>query len=103
METRVVALIGMAVLLFAALAAVALYRWRQRKRVHRVEGRVKDYLLGRYGGLPSRLNINCSDDPLWPVLVAFDNPRTGVRHRLQFDWREPAADLALLSEQEERR
>ena len=102
MERSVVMLIGVAVLLFASLAAVVVYRWRQRRRVRQVEGRVKDYLFGRYGGLPSRLNINCSDDELWPVLVAFDNPRTGVRHRLQFDWRGPAADLALLWEQEDK-
>jgi hypothetical protein len=101
MDGSVVTLIGMAALLFATLAAVTLYRWRQRKRVRHVAGRVKEYLSARYGELPGHLNINCSDDLLWPVLVAFDSPRTGVRHRLQFDWRGPAADLVLLSEQED--
>jgi hypothetical protein len=97
------ALIGMAVMAFVALAAFAVYRWGQRNRVRQIERSVKDYLMVRYGELPSDLNINCSDDPLWPVLVAFDSPRTATRHRLQFDCRGPHSPVSLLSETEEKR
>jgi hypothetical protein len=103
MQNSAEALVGMAVLALVALAAVAVYRWQQRKRVRQVERCVRDYLSARYGGLPNRLNINCSDDPLWPVLVAFDNPRNGSRHSLQFDCRGPHSTLSLLAEKEERR
>jgi hypothetical protein len=103
MQNSAEALVGMAVLALVALAAVAVYRWQQRKRVRQVEEGVKEYLVVRYGALPDHLNINCSDDPLWPVLVAFDNPHTGSRHSLQFDFRGPPSTLSLLSEKEERR
>ena len=43
----------------------------------------------------------CSDDPLWPVLVTFTDPRTGLRQRLQFDYRGAGSPLALLSEKED--
>src|SRR5439155_510102 len=41
-----IAMVGLAVL---GLAAFAVYRWRQRERVRRVERWVKDYLVMRYG------------------------------------------------------
>jgi hypothetical protein len=94
------ALIWMAGLAITALAAFAVYRWRQRQRVRRVETWVKDYVSVHYGGPPDHLNINCSDDPLWPVFVGFNNPRTGVRHNLQFACPGPPATFSLLSEKE---
>ena len=93
--------IGIATLALVALAALAVYRRRQRHRVRRVEGWVKDYLSARYGELPNRLSINCSDDPLWPVLVAFNAPRTGIRHRLRFTCGAAHSTFALLAEKEE--
>jgi hypothetical protein len=92
--------IGMAGLVATALAAFAVYRWRQRQRVRQVERWVREYLAVRYGALPNHPSINCSDDPLWPVLVAFDNPRTGTRHHLQFACPGPPSTFALLSAEE---
>ena len=103
METSAQALVGMAVLALAALATFAVYRWRQLKRVRQVETWVKDYLVVRYGELPNDLNINCSDDRLWPVLVGFDGPRTGSRHSLQFACPGQPSTFSLLSEKEEKR
>ena len=94
-------LIGMAALGFLAVAAFVVYRWRQRKRVCRIEEWVKDYLCVRYGELPNPLSINCSDDPLWPVLVAFDTPRTGIPHSMQFTCGGRHSTFALLSEKQE--
>lgn len=96
-------LIGMAALGLAAAVAFAVYRWRQKKRVRRVESWVKEYLRARYGELPDPLSINCSDDSLWPVLVAFDGPRAGVRHSMQFTCGGTHSMFALLSEKEETR
>jgi len=93
-------LIGIVVLALAAPAAVTLYRWRRRQRVRRVEGWVRDYLVARFRGLPDRLSIHCSDDPRGPVLVGFDNVRTGSRHSLRFACPGAAATLSLLSEEE---
>jgi hypothetical protein len=93
-------LIGVAALGLAAVAAVVVYRWRQKKRVRQVEDWVKDYLCIRYGELPNRLSIDCSDDTLWPVLVAFDTPRTGTRHNLRFTCGGTPSTFALLSEKE---
>jgi hypothetical protein len=92
-----------ALLVFSALAAFAVYKWCQRRRVLRVERWGKDFLSLRYGQLPDHPNINCSDDRLWPVLVAFENPRTGSRHNLQFTCAGPESSFALLSDQEEKR
>jgi hypothetical protein len=97
------ALIATAALALTALAAFTVYRWRQRKRVRRVEQWVKKYLSFRYNGQLSPLNINCSDDPLWPVLVAFDDPRTRIRHRLRFACAGSHSTFSLLSEKEETR
>jgi hypothetical protein len=103
MEKSAEVLIGMAALGFTVVAAFVVYRWRQRKRIRRVEEWVKDYLCLRYGELPNPLSINCSDDALWPVLVAFDTPRTGIRHSLQFTCGGTQATFALLSEKGEER
>jgi hypothetical protein len=84
MDRSIEVLIGMSAVVIAGLVAYAIYRWQQRKRVHRVERWVKEYLSARYGELPAALHIDCSDDRLWPVLVDFISPRTGVRHHLQF-------------------
>jgi hypothetical protein len=94
-------LVWAAVLATAALAVIAVYRWRQRKRARQVGDRVEEYLSARYGAVPGDLNVNCSDDPLWPVLVSFHDPRTGNRHRLQFACPGPASTLSFLSEKED--
>jgi hypothetical protein len=92
-------LIGVAVIVAAALAAFAAYRWRERRRVHGVETRVRDILLARYGQPPTHLTIHCTDDRLWPVLVGFKHPSTGARHRLQFACHGGPDTLAILSEE----
>jgi len=96
-------LIGMAALGLAAVTVFIVYRLRQRRRASRVEEWVKDYLRFRYGELPNPLTIDCADDLRWPVLVAFDTPRTGVRHRLQFTCGRTHSSFALLSEKEDKR
>jgi hypothetical protein len=85
----------------AGVVACAVYRLRQRRRARRVETCVREYLSGRYGEVPARLRVNCSDDRLWPVLVDFSSPGTGARHRLRFDCPGAGSSLALLSEQVE--
>jgi hypothetical protein len=100
MDRSIEVLIGMAAGIAGSLAYV-IYRWLQRRRVNRVEGWVKEYLSGRYGELPALLRINCSDDWLWPVLVHFTSPRTGLRHRLQFTCGRTHSSFALFSEKEE--
>ena len=65
----------------AALAGWAAYRWACRGRSARVRGWVRDHLAGRHGGSPpGNLDIACSDDRLWPVLVSFDAPGGGRTH-----------------------
>lgn len=103
MENSAVVLIGTTALGLIALVAFLIYKWEQKKRVHRIEQWVKDYVLDRYGDLPNPLNIKCSDDMLWPVLMAFDTPRTATRHRLQFICEKAHSTFALLSEKEEKR
>jgi hypothetical protein len=80
MENNIAGLIGIGVLVAMSLAALAIYRWRQQKRVGKIDGWVNDYLLVRYGELPTQLSINCSHDTFWPVLVRFHTPGTGIRH-----------------------
>ena len=101
MEKSTEVLFGMAAVGLTAVAAFVAYRRQQTKRVHRVEDWVKDYLRVHYGELPNPLSIDCSDDPLWPVLVAFDTPRTGIRHSLRFTCGGTPPTFALLSEKEE--
>ena len=102
MDTTTEVLIGMAALGLSAVAAPVVYRWRQRKSIRRVEEWVKNYLCVHYGELPNPLSIHCSADPLWPVLVAFDTPCTGIRHRMRFTCGRTHSTLALLSEKEEK-
>ena len=103
MDKNAEVLIGVVALVFAVVAAFAGYRWRQRGRARRVEQWVRGYLRTRYGELPDALTINCSDDPLWPVLVAFDRPRQQTRHRLQFSCPSSPPSFALLAETQEPR
>jgi hypothetical protein len=98
MENSAEVLIGMVALGLSAAAAFVVYRGWQKKRIRRVEKWVKDYLCLRYGELPKSLSINCSDDLLWPVLVAFDTPRTGIRHSMQFTRGGRHSTCQLLSE-----
>src|SRR5437899_1449737 len=78
-----------------AVVTVLVYRKGRRRRALRVETAARKYLSDRYGGPPNNLTINCSDDALWPVLVAFVHPKTGVRHRLQFGVCERDTSLSL--------
>ena len=101
MDRSVEVLIGMAAMVIAGSATYAVYRWQQWRRVHRIKGWVKEYLSNRYGELPASLRIDCSDDRLWPVLVDFIGPRSGVRHRLRFICDGTDSTFALLSDKEE--
>jgi hypothetical protein len=101
MDRNVEVVIGTVLLVVMCLAAFAVYRWWEHKRVRLVEKWVKDYLFGRYRELPKELNINCSHDLLWPVLVAFEGPGTGIHHRLQFACSGPRATWELLSEKQD--
>ena len=86
-----------------ALAAFAFYRWRMRERARRIKGWVTEYLVARHGAPLVDLHINCSDDPLWPVLASCRNPRTGARHSLRFSCPGAPSTFALDSESEEPR
>ena len=103
MENNAGVLLGMVALALTGLTAYALYRWGQRRRVRRVEKWVGDYLSARYAGLPARLHIHCSNDTLWPVLVDFADPHTGIRHDLQFSCTGRQSAFSLLSETEGKR
>lgn len=103
MDNSANVLIGIGVLAVATLAAVTVYKWRQRERVRQVDMWLRNYLCGRYGTLPNHLRIDCSADPLWPVFVAFNHPSTGTRHRLQFACQGPHSVCSLLTEEEEKR
>lgn len=70
--------------LLAAIFAFTAYRWYCRRRSARITIWIKKFLSNRYGELPKELQIYCTDDERWPVLVAFDNPHPGNRRRLQF-------------------
>lgn len=96
-------LIGVGVLVAAALSALAVYRWRQENRVSRINGWVTKYLLVRYRELPAKLRINCSHDASWPVLVDFDTPGTGIRHSVQFSCSGLPPTWFLLSEKDDER
>lgn len=93
---------GAAALLLASVAVFALYKWWQLRRVRQVETWVKGYLTERFGEMPNRLRINCSNDRQWPVLVNFDAPRTETRYDMQFTCPGPHSTFSLLSEREER-
>jgi len=103
MENNFAIMFGVAALAGLALAAFVYYRWRQHDRIRRVKQWVKDYLTARGGPAPNDLRINCSEDQLWPVLVSFNDTRTGSLHNLRFDCGGPVTTFALLSENEEKR
>lgn len=101
MENSNELLIGMAVLVvITCVAAVVIFKWQKQRRVHQVETWVRKYLYNRYGRLPDHLHINCSDDLLWPVLVNFHAPRTGVLHSLEFACGGPQPTWVRRSERE---
>jgi hypothetical protein len=101
MDRNTEVLTGIAALAITALAAFALYRWWQRRRARRVDGWVRGYLSDRYSRVPENLSIDCSDDRPWPVLVGFDSPATGARHRLQFSCPGASSTFRLLAETED--
>jgi hypothetical protein len=103
MDRNLGVLMGMAGLAVVALSAFTVYRWRQRGRIRRIKAWVSRFLSDRYGALPGRLTINCSDDPLWPVLVGFDHPTNSMRHSLQFACAGRPSAYSLLSETDEPR
>ncbi len=86
------------VLAIATICGFFVYRWRQQQRVRDVNLKIKDYLRGRFGRVPDNLTINCSDDPLWPILVSFTTAPYDDKHRLQFMCAGPISTLALLTE-----
>jgi hypothetical protein len=86
-----------AFVVIASLIAYATYRHRH----NRVSRWVQNYLLVRYGALPSRMNINWSNDVRLPVLVVFNAPANGIRHSLQFSCGGRAPTWFLLSEMHE--
>jgi hypothetical protein len=92
-----------AVIALAAVVVAVVYQWRQRSRVRLVECWVKNYLVTRFGELPNRLNINCSNDRLWPVVVAFGDIRNEIPHRLQFSCTGDPSTFSLVSDREEAR
>jgi hypothetical protein len=92
---------GLALLLFASMAVFAVYKLRRITRLRQVDTWVKDFLFARYRELPKDLRINCSNDQLWPVLVEFPAPDTGIRHSLEFSCSGPSSTYSLLSENEE--
>ena len=83
--------------------AWANYQWRQERRVTRIHAWVNDYLRSRFGEMPARLNILCSHDGLWPVLVRIDTPGTGIRHSVQFTCPGRESEWMFLSEKDEER
>lgn len=103
MDKSAQVLIWMAVLAIVASALVAVYRWRQRQRVGRVTAWIGEFLSTRYGKPPQALLVNCSDDSDWPVLVSFDDPHNGGRHRAQFACPGRQSTFALVSETQEQR
>ena len=84
--TTTTQLIGIiAGMVVGVLATFAIYRATQRERVRRVQAWIKDYLfLNHLCDTPVDLNINCSNDQLWPVIVRFVDSQNGLRHCLQF-------------------
>jgi hypothetical protein len=97
------ALVVVAFLIAGGFAVLALFRWRERSRVRRVKKWVSAFLIVRYGALPKRLSINCFEDFLCPVVVRFDHPTSGARHRVQFSCPGSVATFKYLSEREESR
>lgn len=93
---------GCLVILIAGIA-FAIHRRHEAQRILQVEAWIREFLVGRYGGLPDDLRINCTDDRLWPVLVSFNRKEQSTRHRLQFYCAGPQSSLALHSESEEQR
>lgn len=98
MENYVATIIAVGVLMATLFAVFVIYRWRQEARVSRINAWVHDYLQVRYGEPPIRLNIKCTYDTHWPVLVDHDTPATGTRHSLQFMCQGAQPTWFLLSE-----
>lgn len=90
-------------ILLMALFAWTTYRWIQSRRVTRVGNWVESFLIQRYGSLPARFQMICTDDQLWPVLVSFDHPPSGNHHRLQFMCSGDQSQFRLNSEQVDQR
>ena len=103
MDRSVQVLVGITVLLLTVIVTVVVYRWRQRQRARHIVKEIEAFLLTRYEELPAHLNINASDDRLWPVLVSFDKPGTDIRLLLQFAFPGHMSRASLLSEAEQSR
>ena len=101
MEKSAQFFIGVAVLAMVALVLFVVYRWRQQQRVRQVTAWVCEFLSNRYGQRPDALNVNCSDDCNWPVLVSFNDPHNGGRHTAQFACGGQQSEFALVSEKQE--
>lgn len=90
-EILVLLLTGLAI---AVTGCFLVYRLLMRQRVRDVHERVRDYLRQQYDA-PVEVHINCSDDPLWPILVSFVDPH-GARQDLQFMCAGPISTFALV-------
>jgi hypothetical protein len=89
-------------ILLVTLVAIGIHRWIQERRKARVKLWIGDFLASRYGKLPENLQINCTDDQLWPVIVTFDGA-SGSRHLLHFTCAGAPTKFCLASEREESR
>jgi hypothetical protein len=99
-STRLLGLISL--LLLCGLLLFAIYSQRKRQRALRITKWIRDYLSQNYGALvPDSLHINCSDDPLWPVIVRFTELKTGSRLCLQFASPESPKSIQVLSSVDE--
>jgi len=103
MHNSVEVLIGMAALAIIAMAAFVAFASWQKHRHQQIVKWVQSFLSVRYGALPGALHINCSNDRLWPVLVTFETPHTGIRHSMQFSCGGTESSYAIVSERDEPR
>lgn len=95
---------GVLILIAAALIAIpALLRWQELWRIYRGNKWIRAFLIQRYGALPNNLSITGFEDFLCPVIVRFDHPDTGVRHRMQFSCQGATSTFDLRSERAEPR
>jgi hypothetical protein len=101
MQARREVLALMATVAAIVLAAFVVYRSQQRKRVSAVKVWIENYLVARDHAKPLHLTVDCSNDELWPVLVAYDDKQTGIRHRMQFRCQGLPSAFSLTSEIEE--
>jgi hypothetical protein len=82
------------------VAVLAVYKMQQRRRVDHIKQKVMEYLTQRFRTQPAELNIDCSNDANWPILVRFSSPTTGHWQRMQFAYSNKNSTLSMLSDSE---